>query len=374
MDKKIVFDEVDISDNSSEDEQHYKTKNNIIKRIKHIPWVEKYRVKRLKDILGQEQIIELSKPYLKTKYSKRHSENINQNLPHLIFYGPPGTGKTSSILSLAYELFGPKRMSERILELNASDNKGINFVRGDIKNFSKLLNGTPDPDYPSPDFKIIILDEADSMTPDAQAALRKSMEETAGKTKFCIICNYDNKIIEAIKSRCVPIYFKPLSKELLVTKLKYISKNENIKFSDDIIDIIVDISEGDARNAINILQHASYISKCKGSVSTEDILIITGNVETRILKKIWHVVNKKTISEIKNLAVNLSLSAYNVESILKFLAQKNINAKYSDKKKSMISIKVAETDKRITDSGDEMIQLLNVLIQINLIIKNKIDN
>ncbi len=365
---KIIFDEIDVENDSPEEEK----KQDIIKKnsIINKPWVEKYRVKKLKDILGQEQIIEMAKPYLKEKYSSKNKSN--QNLPHLLFYGPPGTGKTSSILSLAYELFGPKRMSERILELNASDNKGINFVRRDIKKFSISLNGTPDPDYPSPDFKIIILDEADSMTPDAQAALRKSMEETAEKTKFCIICNYDNKIIDAIKSRCVPIYFKPLSKELLFNKLKYISECENIKIKNDILNVIVDIADGDARNAINILQHASYILKCKKTISINDVIAVTGNVEPYILKKIWSIINKKSIKEIKLLTEILTESAYNVESILKFIGLQNVYAEYSDTKKSMISKKIAETDKRIVDSGDEMIQLLNVMIQINIIIKLKL--
>lgn len=368
MSKKIIFDEIDVNEESSDNEPIINKKN---KNIKNTPWVEKYRVRKLKDILGQEQIIKMLGPYLKNKYSEKDENSIDQNLPHLIFYGPPGTGKTSTILSLAYELFGPKKINERILELNASDNKGINFVRGDIKNFSKLMNGSPDPDYPSPDFKIIILDEADSMTPDAQAALRKSMEETAGKTKFCIICNYVNKIIEPIKSRCVPIYFKPLSTDLLFDKLKFISKQEKTNLNDDVINTIIEISDGDARNAINILQHASYILKCKGSINKENILNITGNVETKILKKTWITINKESVCKIKELTVNLMSMAYSVDNILKYLSNKNLKADYSDKKKSLIIEKLAETDKRITDSGDEILQLLNILIQISLIIKSK---
>ena len=365
MSKKIIFDDIDIEDELSSDE-NINEPIDIKKKIKKIPWVEKYRVKRLKHILGQEQIIKMLTPYL-----EKNEEISDQNLPHLLFYGPPGTGKTSTILALSYELFGPKRMNERILELNASDNAGINFVRGDIKKFSQLMTGTPDPDYPSPDFKIIILDEADSMTPDAQAALRKSMEKTAGKTKFCIICNYVNKIIEPIKSRCVPVYFKPLPSKLLFDKLKFISAEENTNVGEEVLNTIIAISEGDARSAINILQHASYILKCKGSICSEDILTITGNVETKILKKIWNVINNKTVTEIKNMTLNLISSAYSVESILKFLSNKNISAKYPDTKKILVSAKIAETDKRIIDSGDEMLQLLNILIQINLILKSK---
>ena len=294
---------------------------------KNTPWIEKYRVKKLENILGQDQIIKMLQPYL------NKDNNIqNQNLPHLIFYGPPGTGKTSTILALAYELFGPKRVHERILELNASDNKGINFVRGDIKNFSNTINGTADPDYPSPNFKIIILDEADSMTPDAQAALRKSMEKTADKTKFCIICNYVNKIIEPIKSRCVPIYFKPLSNKILLSKLKFIAQNEKINFKDEIFNTIIDISEGDTRNAINILYHASCILNCNKKISVEDILNISGNIVPDVLNNIWNTIISKNVKEIKELTLHLISSAYNIENILKYLAQKNITSGYSDKK------------------------------------------
>lgn len=336
-----------------------------------IPWIEKYRPKRLKYIIGQEYIVTMLTPYLSTKYSEVTKDTVDQNLPHLIFYGPPGTGKTSTILAFAHELFGPQRFKERILELNASDNKGINFVRNDIKKFSEMINGTADPNYPSPDFKIIILDEADSMTQDAQAALRASMEETSEKTKFCIICNYANQIIDPIKSRCVAIQFKPISLNFLEEKLKTIAENENVKISDEIIKTIVDISEGDARNAINTLQHAVYILKCNGKITKNDIYNITGNVQLKVLNKIWENITTQSVKEIMNLTQHICSSAYNIESIIKFLSEKNLNADYSDKKKAEISFKISETDKRITDSGDECVQLLNILVQINQIIKQK---
>ena len=373
MSKKIIF-EFEVESSIDEKEDSEQSDNEIEERIikpELIPWIEKYRPKRLKYVVGQEYIVTMLTPYLSTKYSEVTKDTVDQNLPHLIFYGPPGTGKTSTILAFAYELFGPKRFKERILELNASDNKGINFVRNDIKKFSEMMNGTADPDYPSPDFKIIILDEADSMTQDAQAALRASMEETSEKTKFCIICNYVNQIIDPIKSRCVQIQFKPIPKSFLKEKLKSIAINEKTQINNDIIDIIVDISDGDARNAINTLQHAVYLLKCNGKLTADDIYNITGNVEIKVLKKIWKVITNKHIKDIMLLTQDICSAAYNIESIINYLSEKNLNEKYSDKKKAEISFIISETDKRIVDSGDECVQLLNILVQIGQIIKRK---
>jgi hypothetical protein len=137
-------------------------------------------------------------------------------------YGAPGTGKTSSILALCNQLYGPERVNERVIELNASDERGINVVRGKIITFAKVAIGTKDPKYLCPPFKIIILDEADAMTKEAQAALRKVMEENSNITRFCFICNYINQIIEPINSRCVKIRFKPITKTNIINKLEYI--------------------------------------------------------------------------------------------------------------------------------------------------------
>ena len=147
------------------------------------PWVEKYRPKQLDDIAAQGHAVTVLKKTLQSA-----------NLPHMLFYGPPGTGKTSTILALAKELFGPELMKSRILELNASDERGISIVREKVKNFARLTVSKPSKNdlenYPCPPYKIIILDEADSMTSDAQSALRRTMETYSGVTRFCLICNY----------------------------------------------------------------------------------------------------------------------------------------------------------------------------------------
>ena len=184
---------------------------------KYYPWVEKYRPKNIESIIEQNTIVNVLKSTISTGA-----------LSHLILYGPPGTGKTSTILAIAHQLFGPNKIEERVLELNASDDRGIGIVRNKIIFFSKLSLGTPDPNYPSPPFKFIILDEADAMTSEAQSALRKVMETKSAITRFCFICNYINKIIEPIRSRCISFRFKPVPIDSIILRLDNIAKMENL--------------------------------------------------------------------------------------------------------------------------------------------------
>lgn len=213
-------------------------------------WIEKYRPKQLKNIIGQKNII----------YTLKQLTFENSTIPNLLFYGIPGTGKTTTILALCRELFGPNNFSERVLELNASDERGIDVIRERVLTFAKKSLSPPDPDYPSPNIKIIILDEADAMTIDAQSALRKIMESYKN-TRFCIICNYIEKIIKPILSRCMFFNFKPLDSKLIIEHLLSIAKNENLNISEEQIKSIYNSYNGDLRQAINILQQFKYYDK-----------------------------------------------------------------------------------------------------------------
>ena len=181
----------------------------------------------------------------------------------MLFYGPPGTGKTSTILALAKELYGPDMFRTRVLELNASDERGISIVREKVKDFARMQLSNPPlhykDKYPCPPYKIIILDEADSMTQDAQSALRRTMETYSKITRFCLICNYVTRIIDPLASRCSKFRFKSLDQANAKKRLEDIAANENVKLENGAVDTLIKCSEGDLRKAITFLQSAARL-------------------------------------------------------------------------------------------------------------------
>lgn len=184
----------------------------------------------------------------------------------MLFYGPPGTGKTSTILALAKSLFGPALYRSRILELNASDDRGIGIVREKIKGFARTQLVQPTglteeylAQYPCPPFKIIILDEADSMTQDAQSALRRTMEQYSRITRFCLVCNYVTRIIEPLASRCSKFRFKALDNSAAGERLEEIARVENLSLDEGVAEKLISCSEGDLRRAITYLQSAAKL-------------------------------------------------------------------------------------------------------------------
>ena len=181
----------------------------------------------------------------------------------MLFYGPPGTGKTSTILALAKELYGPEMFRTRVLELNASDERGISIVREKVKDFARMQLSNPPlhykDTYPCPPYKIVILDEADSMTQDAQSALRRTMETYSKITRFCLICNYVTRIIDPLASRCSKFRFKSLDQGNAKKRLEDIADNENVKLEQGTVDTLIKCSEGDLRKAITFLQSAARL-------------------------------------------------------------------------------------------------------------------
>jgi len=237
--------------------------------------VEKYRPKELSDVIAHEHIMSTLSSLIEAN-----------KLPHLLFYGPPGTGKTSTILAVARRLFGPKFRS-LILELNASDDRGIDVVREQIKNFAgtrKIF---------SSGMKLIILDEADSMTKDAQAALRRVIEKYTRTTRFCLICNYINKIIPAIQSRCTKFRFAPLIDQQILPRLKYILEAEQVEVTDDGLEGLLRQGMGDMRKCVNILQ-ATQMAYNK--VTEETVYRCTGNPLPSDIRRIVEILLNEEFS------------------------------------------------------------------------------
>jgi len=320
-------------------------------RRKNIPWIDKYRPNKLEGIVYQEEVIKMLKRTLETG-----------DLPHLIFYGPPGTGKTSTILAIAKELFGPRQYKNRVIELNASDERGINVVRTRIISFAKLAISTKDDNYPCPPYKIIILDEADAMTTEAQSALRKTMENNSNITRFCFICNYINQIIDPITSRCVKFRFKSLNDESVINKLEFITNRENIVAEKRILNKIAKASLGDLRKAIMFLQNLKYVYDCGGNEN--DINNMLGIIPKNILEEIEQkcIINKSNLMEIYKMGQNIKLNGYPIHTIIEEIFNLVIKCnKISDIKKSKISLHMSEIERRLTEGSDEFIQLIELL-------------
>ena len=205
-------------------------------------WTEKYRPSVFSEIVGQDDII------------KRVSALTNSlNIPHLLFAGPAGIGKSTLALVIVKQLFGDK-WKDNYLELNASDERGINVVREKVKSFARTKS------IGNVTFKVIFLDEADALTPEAQQALRRTMENYSSTCRFILSCNYSSKIIDPIQSRCALFRFKLLEKRHVEIYLKRIAEKENLALSPAAIEIIYEGSEGDCRRATNILQSTASIS------------------------------------------------------------------------------------------------------------------
>ena len=229
-----------------------------------LPWVEKYRPQSIEDIIAHEDIM--------SALSKLISL---QQVPHLLFYGPPGTGKTTTVLSCARLIYGPGSLKGNVLELNASDERGIDVVRHQIKDFASTSQV-----FSHVSFKLVVLDEADQMTSEAQAALRRVMERYTKNVRFCILCNHVNKLIPAIQSRCTRFRFGPLRKSQMMPRLVHILNEESISWEDRGVASAIRLSGGDMRRCINILQGTAMsfhevtedtVHRCTGAPSPKTI-------------------------------------------------------------------------------------------------------
>ncbi|KAL4729889.1 Subunit of heteropentameric Replication factor C (RF-C) [Fusarium chlamydosporum] len=349
------------------------------------PWVEKYRPKTLSDVTAQDHTVDVLQRTLQSS-----------NLPHMLFYGPPGTGKTSTVLALAKELYGPEMIKSRVLELNASDERGISIVREKVKNFARMQLTNPAPGYkdkyPCPPFKIIILDEADSMTQDAQSALRRTMETYSKITRFCLICNYVTRIIDPLASRCSKFRFKSLDQSNAKKRLEEIAEKEGVPLEDGAVDALIKCSEGDLRKAITFLQSAARLvganASEKDGEGDEDMDVDKKAVTVKIVEDIAGVIPDSTIDDLVSaIRPKSSGSSYQaISDVIEKLVADGWSAgqvvgqlyqaltyddTIPDAQKNKIVLVFSEVDKRLVDGADEHLSVLDLSVRISAIMAKK---
>ncbi|KAJ3016601.1 hypothetical protein HKX48_003943 [Thoreauomyces humboldtii] len=315
------------------------------------PWIEKYRPKDMSDISSQEEVVAVLQKTLES-----------QNLPHLLFYGPPGTGKTSTILALAKELYGPEMFRSRVLELNASDERGIDIIRVKVKNFAKVTVTQSTSGWPCPPYKIIILDEADSMTTDAQSALRRTMETYSKSTRFCLICNYISRIIDPLASRCAKFRFKPLDVSSTTQRLEYICKSEGVNAPPETVQTLVRLADGDMRRSIMLLQSAFRLHQTE-VITKEAICEIAGVVPEHVVDELMTAWQSQNVSKIEAAVERVVRQGYSGTQLLDQLQDRIIlDDHLTSKQKSKVSLSIAQMDKALVDGADEQLQLLRLMV------------
>ena len=325
-----------------------------------LPWTEKYRTSRIEDIYTQDTVKNLLLRVFES-----------DDLPNLLLYGPSGTGKTSTILSIAKQLFGPRVYKSRILELNASDDRGINIVREKIKRFANSSISAGDSDYPSPNFKIVILDEADNITIDAQSALRRIIETTSKITRFCIICNNITRIIDPISSRCARFRYALIRANDMKLKLKSIINAEKINIEEEVIEEIVKYSNGDLRKAISYLQSTHLLDNGNQLGTLRQLLGILSEIDKKRLIDILFDHNSSTNIELIEEFISKGYSHVHICDFLTEYIYKNKDIDICIK--SLIILHIGKNVNMITEGAEEFIILLNIISGIRNIINGEIE-
>ena len=311
-------------------------------------WTEKYRPQKLSDVIGQDNIIERLSAFVKSR-----------SLPHCLFAGPAGCGKTTTALAIANELYGNDWKSN-FLELNASDERGIDTIRVKVKDFARTIPMKNN-------FKIIYLDEADALTRDAQHALRRTMEKYSNTARFILACNFSSRIIEPIQSRCAVLRFSKLNEDDVIKYLKEIAKLESLNVDEKAHKTLAYLSEGDMRKAINMLQTAAITNK---KITEDTIYEITSRADPEAVKKM--VLSalggdfKQARSQLMNLLYEKGISG---EDIIKEIHSQIFALNIEDRQKLELIEKVGEYEFRLTEGSNPRIQLEALLAQFALVKK-----
>ncbi len=310
-----------------------------------LPWVEKYRPQKLADVVGQTEITKRLKSYVEM-----------HNMPNALFSGPAGTGKTSSAVALAKELFG-NSFERNFLELNASDERGIDVVRNTIKDFARTLAFDAD-------FKIIFLDESDALTDDAQQALRRTMEKYTKTCRFVLSCNYSSRIIEPIQSRCVVFRFRPLTAKEIEERLQHIAKEENIHLDEKAAKAVIYVCQGDMRKAVNVLQAAASVAK---KIDEKTIFDVSSRARPEEIKEMVHsALNGKFLEAREKLDTLMFEHGMSGEDVITQLFRETMAMKEEEldsKTKIALIGEIGEYDFRMVEGANERVQLEALLAQ-----------
>ena len=310
-------------------------------------WTEKYRPGTFADIKGQKEIVEKIKAFVESK-----------NMPHLLFSGPAGVGKTTLSLVIARELFG-ENWRENTLELNASDERGIDVVRVKVKDFArtKAIGDVP--------FKLIYLDESDALTREAQQALRRTMENYTKTCRFILSCNYSSKIIDPIQSRCAVFRFKPLSKEEIFTVVEKIVKEEGLSITQEAKDALFEVCDGDVRRLENIMQSCAVMGK---GITPELIFSMASVAKPKEVNEVLSLAAKGNFLESRKKLLSLMLD-YGLSGldVIRQIQKEIWNLKLEDRKKVELVDKCGEVEFRMVEGSDEYIQLESFLAFVMLV-------
>jgi len=304
-------------------------------------WTEKYRPRNFQDVIGQEEIV---------KRVKNLTNSLN--IPHLLFAGPAGIGKSSLALVIVKELFG-QQWKENYLELNASDERGIDVVRQKVKDFARTKSISKVP------FKVIFLDEADALTREAQQALRRTMENFTSTCRFILSCNYSSKIIDPIQSRCVIFRFKLLEKKDVEQIVKKIAESEKLEIDEPATEALYEAGEGDARRVINLLQATSSIST---KITPELISTIISEAKPKDIRIVLDYALSGDFHNAREKLLDVMLKeSVSGQDIIKAIQREIWNLNIEPEIKVKLTEKTGEIEFRLVEGSDEFIQLESLL-------------